>query len=322
MEIFNGIAKNASSIDFVGTGLSAVIFRVYSKQKTVFIVRWRFSYAEIVNTQTAAIINKYREQTPLFIRTYNQFVSTDVPVEFIPTSLVDINSGILQDLKQLKNGRHPTKVIMVEILEDGGTEMAQDPFGGEIDVYDVTCMIFDFFFGFYVARVTSGSFSHNDVHERNLSISIRKEPQRRYYVGDVEFVLNSRFQLHLLDYDTVTWPENTKTSMDIRSGLSALKGISPIGDRTALRNFLSSFSPNSLLARLDNVHETETFVEILTTHDFFKSIRIDTERKKIKTCVQCFNFAQYALQKNHNICFCSHQCNNQYHVGYRIKSSE
>ena len=313
------LLRRSKKVKFVETGADAVVFKIVEFDNNVRIVRYVFGITKSINNATIEIINDYRTKTLLFIRTYDVVVlnAKELPRELLPPRNIHIESERLQQrLEQLLS----TDWVYIYIMENAGIQVADDPFWKEIEQYDVVCMLFNFLYGIWVARTTSGSFSHNDVHERNLTIARTDGLEKTYFVvGSVQFTLETIFQLHLIDYDAATWPGHKQT-VDIDNMLQI---IPTIGDMTRkekreISKFLSVWQEPTWAEDRERVRfadETDALKTILTEHPLFNVLKSRKRVKRLETCIQCNREAIFKTD-NETIetkYFCSNKCNKQYH---------
>lgn len=334
-----GMLDRTESIEFLGIGADAVTYRmVASGSGATVILRYTFPLAETLNVRVDVAVARYREQSALFINKYAQWFTRRLPLQVIPSErqIADFlpkKHSLRMRLGAIDraSGDSPNQ-ILVQLLEDAGMELAQSPFADEVDLYDFRCFFFEFFHGLWVARTLSGSFTHGDIHVRNMTVSERPDNKRRryYYINNVEFVLESPFQLHLIDYDTMDWPGRVITK-DVHEGLSALKLYGNVLIEREHRNKVSNalvYGKNTI-HKLDGVNyadNTRDIETLLLKNDFFAPLRSlpDEPRKRqrrgeIERCIQCFGRADFAVGGYAGRYVCDATCNTQYHVGHLFR---
>lgn len=312
------LLQQSKSLHFVGTGAVAVVWRLVDGNDNIRMIHYTFLYTDIIDEKTNQIINTYRVQSPLFIQTYASFVvkALKLSKQLLPPADVEIPSEALKtNIEMIRRDGIPTmNWVHINIIEDAGIQVADDPFWKDIQDYDVVCMYFHFIYGLLMARSISGSFSHNDVSERNLTLAKTPKGLKTFFVKDIKFELDSSFQIHLIDYDRATWPGHVR-SYDLDNGLTIISKQGS-GLNKNVKNFLNWFTEpvwRNTKEQAAYASETEALERILLKHPLFEVLRATKRQKKIQTCIQCHRVARYQTATKPTKYFCENKCNQQYH---------
>lgn len=295
------IIASAKYLHYIGSGADADAWRYIDQDNHVRILRLS-SKKPINSIVTPELINKYRENSPLFIRFYGSFIET----KSIPKQLLIPFGSLIEN-----------ETVYIDILEDAGIDiesLINDDDDDQVSSYDQKCMLFHFLYGIYIARSISGSFSHNDVHGRNLTISRQPVNESRYVIDGQEFVTSSTFQLHLIDYDRATIPGHEK-SLDVSTGIDIIDYEIDYENIYDLQKQLGYdlFDMNSPFHKMTWADDVDTIKSELLNNPVFDELRKKKRGKLTETCVQCFATAHYKTRTN-NLHFCGAQCNSQYHL--------
>lgn len=303
MDLLNEIIEKTEHIEFVGSGQSAIVYKLIFKNNVIRVLRYKLVFRSIDQTNKINIINKYRKQTTLFVKIYAAIIiqGKNLPKQFVPKY---IESYELQ--KKLAN--IDTMLVEIEIMEDAGLSLDIINTDNWTKL-DFKCLLFQYLYGILMARLISNGFVHGDVHHRNLTITTDPKLPKVYRLNDMEFSLNSPYVLHLIDYDTIETNISTETS-DITKGLNFIKM-----ETNELISFLG-YSDKDKWVQLrkiaENSKETNALETILLKHPYFDELRVREERKKQK-CINCSVQAKYRTKELEPKYFCSYVCNSQYY---------
>jgi hypothetical protein len=294
--------------EFIGTGKDAIVWRINTKNFP-FILKY---YLQYISFNNDSIVNKYAHKCPLFIKTLASYKVKNIPDFLLPPKNYEITSDeerslLKRNFENIKN----IKTFYIKIEEDAGIEIVDYPYYDEIDDYDVKCMFFDLLFGIYTARMISGSFAHNDIHERNLSVSLKNEVKPVYFtIDDITFTTHSKFQLHLIDNDTIKIPGHEITH-DIDIAITIIKRYK-CDDFT--KNFLHFFKDpdwKESWGKLSITDETDEIKLILIKHQLFKDFKTN---KRPKTCINCFAEAMFKTKEINSKLLCGNLCNEKMNI--------
>lgn len=282
---------------FIASGISgaAVEFtaKLFTPPRRIVVKYGLFLKGDI---QQGCVNNRYVEYTPLFIRTYGFLRCRTVPQSWLPSQrqLSKMTIGALKRYLQhlvtfQKPPENKKQSLTFLFMQHAGDSLAKIFLrkAQVVDDNDLRCMSFDFLYGIMMARrlSQSGSFTHGDVHLGNVTASRlpAKAQRRRYTLKDsgIMFVLDSPWQLHLIDFGDLELVLDTSRTEDISN---FFRWVREHTKDVSFQEFVSRIIyMNNPIHRSDAVQPIKA---ILQNDPYFEPLRA-TKRQRILKCSIC-----------------------------------